>query len=269
MRNSTVKRPADDYETTFRDPAWVNHVNAHSALDYFKHPANPFYDRQCNNELVAMQRMGVEQLLSMQGVEYSLVPSEDEKQLTYAVRKQNRRSKSHADNLALYYIVAGTIYQAPNLHRLFSSRVSNVAFCVNNAFKKLEKGVHYTPTQGYSWDFSQNGKVKSSVKADISTNLVSSATYSSGYLNGSMLPPVDSALFHHANSSAKSRHLYMRRQEHYRTRLNDNRKKVDSILKGLLVKYPVTSEPQQSNETKLVKRQAEELGSEHPKKQKA
>ena len=58
------------------DAAFLPHLNAHTALDYFcqfhhrghseNGPAassNPFYDRTCNNQLIRMQRLDARRLL--------------------------------------------------------------------------------------------------------------------------------------------------------------------------------------------------------------
>lgn len=37
-------------------------LNPANVMDYFSERSNPFYDRQCNNEVVRMQRLGMDQL---------------------------------------------------------------------------------------------------------------------------------------------------------------------------------------------------------------
>jgi mediator of RNA polymerase II transcription subunit 6 len=47
---------------SWHDSAWIPLLNPGNVLDYFSDRTNPFYDRQCNNELIKMQRLGYEQL---------------------------------------------------------------------------------------------------------------------------------------------------------------------------------------------------------------
>ena len=43
--------------TSFTDPSYLSHVgqlNHENVLDYFSNTANPFYERQCNNQVISM-----------------------------------------------------------------------------------------------------------------------------------------------------------------------------------------------------------------------
>lgn len=44
------------------DSAWIPILNPATVMDYFSEKSNPFYDRTCNNEIVKMQRMNLDQL---------------------------------------------------------------------------------------------------------------------------------------------------------------------------------------------------------------
>ena len=37
---------------SWRDPNFVPNLNPNNVLDYFSDKSNPFYDRQCNNEVI-------------------------------------------------------------------------------------------------------------------------------------------------------------------------------------------------------------------------
>jgi mediator of RNA polymerase II transcription subunit 6 len=47
---------------SWHDSAWIPVLNGSNVLDYFSERSNPFYDRTCNNEIVKMQRVSVDQL---------------------------------------------------------------------------------------------------------------------------------------------------------------------------------------------------------------
>ncbi|CAH8833086.1 unnamed protein product [Trichobilharzia szidati] len=62
----------DLYGVSWSNPAWSHFLCSANVLDYFCDLSNPFYDRQCNNEVIRMQRLHPEQLLCMTGVEFYL-----------------------------------------------------------------------------------------------------------------------------------------------------------------------------------------------------
>lgn len=62
----------------------------------------------------------------MVGVEYILLHVQDP--ILYVIRKQHRHSPTEATPMADYYIIAGTIYQAPDLASVFNSRLVNIEY---------------------------------------------------------------------------------------------------------------------------------------------
>lgn len=61
----------------------------------------------------------------MVGVEYILLHVQDP--ILYVIRKQHRYSPTEATPMADYYIIAGTVYQAPDLCSVFNSRLVRIA----------------------------------------------------------------------------------------------------------------------------------------------
>ncbi|KAL2303614.1 hypothetical protein Nmel_008891, partial [Mimus melanotis] len=106
------------------DSSWIPILNNGSVLDYFSERSNPFYDRTCNNEVVKMQRMTLDHLNQMVGVEYILLHAQEP--ILFIIRKQQRQSPTQVMPLADYYIIAGVIYQAPDLGSVINSRVVSV-----------------------------------------------------------------------------------------------------------------------------------------------
>ncbi|KAG7229174.1 hypothetical protein INR49_013117 [Caranx melampygus] len=102
------------------DSGWVPILNPGNVLDYFSERSNPFYDRTCNNEVVKMQRLTLDHLNQMVGVEYILLHAQEP--ILYIIRKQQRQSQTQVVPLADYYIIAGVVYQAPDLGTVISSR---------------------------------------------------------------------------------------------------------------------------------------------------
>ncbi|XP_060030185.1 mediator of RNA polymerase II transcription subunit 6 [Erinaceus europaeus] len=72
------------------DSSWIPILNSGSVLDYFSERSNPFYDRTCNNEVVKMQRLTLEHLNQMIGVEYILLHAQEP--ILFIIRKQQRQS---------------------------------------------------------------------------------------------------------------------------------------------------------------------------------
>jgi mediator of RNA polymerase II transcription subunit 6 len=131
-------------------------------MDYFTEKSNPFYDRTCNNEIVKMQRQSLEHLNNMVGVEYILLHVQDP--ILYVVRKQHRHSPTEATPLADYYIIAGTVYQAPDLASVFNSRLLSTVHNLQSAFEEVSSYAKYHASKGYSWDFSANKSISEKAK---------------------------------------------------------------------------------------------------------
>ena len=73
---------------SWQSEAWMPILNPSNVLEYFAESI--FYDRQCNNEIIRMQRLNPDQLLGMQGVEYVLLIAQEP--ILYVIRKQHRTS---------------------------------------------------------------------------------------------------------------------------------------------------------------------------------
>ncbi|XP_053685247.1 mediator of RNA polymerase II transcription subunit 6-like [Sabethes cyaneus] len=139
---------------SWHDSNWIPILNPTNVMDYFSEKSNPFYDRTCNNEIVRMQRQSLDVLNNMTGVEYILLHVQDP--ILYVIRKQHRHNSNEATPLADYYIIAGTVYQAPDLSSVFNSRILSTVHHLQSAFEEASSFSRYHPSKGYSWDFSSN-----------------------------------------------------------------------------------------------------------------
>jgi len=104
-----------------------------------------------------MQRQSMEQLKNMTGVEYILLHVKEP--ILYVVRKQHRHSPEETTPLADYYIIAGRVYQAPDLASVFNSRILSTVHNLQQAFDDAISYARFHPTKGYSWDFSSGKAV--------------------------------------------------------------------------------------------------------------
>jgi mediator of RNA polymerase II transcription subunit 6 len=139
---------------SWHDSSWIPHLNQGNVLDYFSERSNPFYDRTCNNEILKMQRGNPEQLNNMQGLEYILLHVQEP--ILYVIRKQHRHSPGQVTPQADYYILAGYVYQAPDLNAVINSRTLTCVHHLISAFDEVHSFMRYHPTKGYSWDFGKD-----------------------------------------------------------------------------------------------------------------
>ncbi|EEB18452.1 conserved hypothetical protein [Pediculus humanus corporis] len=143
--------PENPLGLSWHDSAWVPILNPSNVMDYFSERTNPFFDRACNNELVKMQRLNPEQLNNMTGLEYILLHVQEP--ILYVIRKQHRHSPTQATPLADYYIVAGIVYQAPDLASVINSRLLSTVHHLQSALEESSSYSRYHPSKGYTWDF--------------------------------------------------------------------------------------------------------------------
>ncbi|KAJ8896562.1 hypothetical protein PR048_001906 [Dryococelus australis] len=138
---------------SWHDSAWIPMLNPSNIMDYFSERTNPFFDRTCNNELVKMQRLNPDQLNNMTGLEYILLHVQEP--ILYVIRKQHRYSPTQVTPLADYYIIAGIVYQAPDLLSVANSRLISTVHHLQSAFDEASSFSKYHPSKGYSWDFKE------------------------------------------------------------------------------------------------------------------
>ncbi|XP_018648858.1 med-6-related [Schistosoma mansoni] len=147
--SSQVKE--DLYGVSWSNPAWSHFLCSANVLDYFCDLSNPFYDRQCNNEVIRMQRLHPEQLLCMTGIEFYLHHAQEP--ILFIIRKQQRLSPTQVTPLAYYYVINGTVLQAPDLSTLLNSRLLTAIVGLKKVIQTLGPCARYHPSDGsYSWD---------------------------------------------------------------------------------------------------------------------
>lgn len=141
---------------SWHDTVWIPMLNTSNVMDYFSERTNPFYDRTCNNEIVKMQRLNPDQLVNMTGLEYMLLHVQEP--ILYVIRKLHRHSPTQVTVLAEYYIIAGVVYQAPDLGSIINSRLLTTTSTIQSAFDSLFNIYRFHPSRGYTWDTkSQSG----------------------------------------------------------------------------------------------------------------
>uniref|UniRef100_A0A5B7ADQ7 Putative mediator of RNA polymerase II transcription subunit 6 n=1 Tax=Davidia involucrata TaxID=16924 RepID=A0A5B7ADQ7_DAVIN len=128
----------------FRDQLWLNTypLDRNFVFDYFA--LSPFYDWTCNNEqlrLRSIHPLDISHLSKMTGTEYTL--SEVMEPHLFVFRKQKRDGPEKVTPMLTYYVLDGSIYQAPQLCNVFAARVGRALYHISKAFttaaSKLEK----------------------------------------------------------------------------------------------------------------------------------
>ncbi|CAH3161506.1 unnamed protein product [Porites evermanni] len=136
---------------SWHDSAWIPALNPGNVLEYFSQRTNPFYDRTCNNEVVKMQRLDPSTLQTMTGIEYEVLHVQDP--ILYVIRKQHRISPTQVTPIADYYVLAGVVYQAPDLCSVINSRLHSALHHIQAAFDEASSYSRYHPSKGYWWQF--------------------------------------------------------------------------------------------------------------------
>uniref|UniRef100_A0A8C4E6W0 Mediator of RNA polymerase II transcription subunit 6 n=1 Tax=Dicentrarchus labrax TaxID=13489 RepID=A0A8C4E6W0_DICLA len=124
---------------------WVPILNPGNVLDYFSERSNPFYDRTCNNEVVKMQRLTLEHLNQMVGVEYILLHAQEP--ILYIIRKQQRQSPTQGEQCERL------IEFSNNLIVAYSSVSLSAVHGIQSAFDEAMSYCRYHPSKGYWWHF--------------------------------------------------------------------------------------------------------------------
>ncbi|KAK8921446.1 Mediator of RNA polymerase II transcription subunit 6 [Platanthera zijinensis] len=128
----------------FRDQLWLNTypLDRNLVFDYFA--LSPFYDWTCNNEQLrsrSIHPLDSSFLSKMTGNEYVL--SEAMEPHLFVIRKVKRESPEKTMPMLTYYVLDGSIYQAPQLCNVFAARIGRSIYHMSKAFNiaasKLEK----------------------------------------------------------------------------------------------------------------------------------
>ncbi|KAJ3107477.1 Mediator of RNA polymerase II transcription subunit 6 [Phlyctochytrium planicorne] len=122
-------------------------------MQYFA-SAPQFYDKTSINERIAMQTRFNELQASMldystmTGVEYTLSHFSYNPSL-FIIKKQYRHSSTKVELMGMYYIIEGTIYQAPDMATVLSNRLLTSLYLVKSAFSDFRDQNQFHPTFGH------------------------------------------------------------------------------------------------------------------------
>lgn len=97
----------------------------------------------------------IQELEKMQGTEYVLLHVQEP--ILYVIRKQKRHSPTATTPLANYYIIAGVVYQAPDLQSIIQSKMLTSIHYLQSAFDECFQYARFHPSTDYYWNFSKDG----------------------------------------------------------------------------------------------------------------
>lgn len=120
----------------WRDDEWLKFypLNAHTAIDYFS--LSPFYTMDCNNEKAKLKGMPTSAIPQLwPGTEFVLQEAGGP---LFVVRRQHRSSADTAKTHAIYYILEGSVYQAPTIHAAVAARLARCLHAMQTAFCRMQ-----------------------------------------------------------------------------------------------------------------------------------
>ncbi|KAL6784157.1 hypothetical protein ACKKBG_A05035 [Auxenochlorella protothecoides x Auxenochlorella symbiontica] len=128
--------------TSWRDDLWLQAygISPLNILDYFS--LSPFYDKNCSNEGAKQQGLELTQLAILApGIEYVLRDAQPPH--LFVICRQHRAAPSApAAPQAVYYVLDGTVYQAPALHAALTNRMARCRFSMQAAFTAMQEDLH-------------------------------------------------------------------------------------------------------------------------------
>lgn len=126
--------------TSFKDILYLTHfplINdqfiEHRVLSYFK--ISPFYNKNSNNDL--LQEQSSKMLKTMTGLEYVVDLELSKPPHLFVIVLQNRLSAKQVEILDYYYIIDGSIYQAPSFLDVLRVRYGKVSLLLKKAYRYL------------------------------------------------------------------------------------------------------------------------------------
>ena len=107
------------------------------ALSVFK--TSPFYSTACNNEspLIRKNDLGKTELKQMVGLEYEVDLGASSPPELWIINQQYRTARDQVQLQKVFYLLHGTIYQAPSFGDLIESRLSKATHHINDALDEL------------------------------------------------------------------------------------------------------------------------------------
>ena len=121
---------AADTQSAWRYDEWLAAyaLDERSVLDYFAH--SPYYDLDCLNEQAKAHGLTPDEVRQLTGTEFGVAAAAPD---LFVIERRLRRGPDDVGIVAVFYVLQGTLYVAPDLHTLLSSRVERAAWRLEQA----------------------------------------------------------------------------------------------------------------------------------------
>ena len=114
-------------------------LSVSNVLDYFS--ASPFYDVTSLNALARLRGLAVDEIPKL-GAGTEFILKDAQAPHLFVIFKRLRSVSGVSTPLAYYYVLDGTVYQAPTLDATLSSRLSKCCHLLRESFHELEKDLN-------------------------------------------------------------------------------------------------------------------------------
>eukprot|EP00128_Syssomonas_multiformis_P006949 Colp12_sorted_trinity150504_noHs@22187 len=140
----------DPLTQSFRDEQWIATfgLNPLNVLDYLS--TSQFWTKPNDNDNIRQQRKSLEEIKFLTGIQYEVVFAQHP--VLYVIRKHRRLSRDHVEPLAMYYVLEGTIFQAPDLLSALRCRFRTCTHQLQEAFKEARQKAVFYARRRWAWD---------------------------------------------------------------------------------------------------------------------
>ncbi|KAK8803674.1 hypothetical protein WA158_001368 [Blastocystis sp. Blastoise] len=158
MSDKTPYEHTDNYYTYFYDEFFIRTtpLSRDNVMQYFMR--SPFYAYSCLNQVAINEGKPLSEMTTMEGVIYNLQRCGSEPALFVIHKEYQSRSRANSTEmttilLAIYFVVTGAVYQAPDLCSIVKYRLYNCMQKLYETYSELKSHVHFSPADGFTWKF--------------------------------------------------------------------------------------------------------------------
>lgn len=129
----------DAFPPSFMDSFWEEGrpITRANVLDFFA-KKSPHYDPTCINERVRYQGLDATAVRDVEGTQFVLSTAASDQPNLFLIERQ-LRARGTREVVAVYYVLEGVIFEAPNFYSLFNSRLEKIATHIAAASSYLEQ----------------------------------------------------------------------------------------------------------------------------------
>lgn len=161
-------------------------------LEYFY--TSDFYDSNCNNQIIRNQGVSLSNLLSMEGIEYTLDTECTKEPYLYVITKNLRKNIKESQLLEAFYCLNGIIYQAPFLLDNLKVKLAKISYNALESFNKINNNIEYTEKYGHILKIDSNDNNDDSNDNDSNPNKKQKINNFPNLVSNKLMPSFDSVI---------------------------------------------------------------------------